>query len=444
MSTLRWTPAFRGLIKDPFVQEEFDRLSAQLRGAFDDHTIEEAEKGLITGQTVDTLPSTDAGDEAQPGIRWLDGPWLLNADGDTAGNAVIRPPIITVDQNDYAPLGIDTCIGMALTSDADRSITGIKIAARQTRLLYILNAGLFNLTLPHESANSQGVHRFGMGATGDTLILPPKRVVWLFYDVAPSDATNARWRLFAIPGIPLENLPGSLTSGFQDVIEGDLAFPPDFDWGGAKLYDGITAAGIGEPAPTLTGAGTPLSTVWGNFRLLSTAAVIGANAGLTSGGSSLVNMQHNPTITFWVYTGGDLSSQRIWIVLTNTALQNTDDLQAVVGAAEYIGFRYSTTSAFATWVAVSSDATGQDVTDTGVPVVVSSVYKLKIRTGPTGSMLFSVNDGVELVVTQRFPQPTTQLFWSLMIFTQVGGARTLGWARTFWKSINKFTVFPYS
>lgn len=421
-SGFRWTPSFRGLLQDPYVQEEFDRLAAQLKAAFDEHTRAEAEKGLDTGATINTLPSTDAGDVPQTGIRWMEGPWLLNADGDLPGKAVIRPPMILSTQNDYAPLGLDTCIGMGLTGDADRTITGIRVAKRQTRLLYVLNAGdTYSFTFPSNDTSSLDIHRFGLGAAGDTLVLPPGRVVWFFYDVVAQ-----LWRLFALPAVAFSGLPG-------EINDTDFDFPVDYDWGGAKCYDGVSAAGLGEPAPTLAGTGSPRSTVYGNFRNLASAAVAGSSAGVDAGGSSLINYQHNPIVTFLIRTGSDISNVRIYATITNTALADTDDLQGISAAAEYVGWRFSTVVPDAQWVAVSSDGVAQAVTQlTGFANAADAIQKLRMRTG-VGGIYFSINNSAEILVSARLPSPTTQLFWTTRVFTQVGVARTLSWSRTFWR-----------
>lgn len=417
-----WVPAFRDLISDSFVNEEFDRLSAQLKAAFSEHTGVEAETGLDTGATVKTLPSDDAGAAPQPGIRWMEGPWLLNADGDLPGKAVIRPPTILSNQNDYAPLGLDTCIGMGLTSDADRTITGIRVATRQTRLLYILNAGTtYSLTFPSDDTGSLDIHRFGLGTAGDTLVLPPGRVVWFFYDVVAQ-----LWRLFALPAVAFSDLPGQINDTAPQ-------FPVDYDWGGAKCYDGVNAAGIGEPAPSLVGTGSPRSTVYGNFRDLTSAAAGGASAGVDSGGSSLINYQHNPLVTFLIRTGSDITNVRIYALITNTALIDTDDLQGSSAAAQYVGWRFSSVIPDSTWVAVSSDGVAQAVTQLpGFAIATSTINKLRMRTG-VGGIYFSINNSAEVLVSARLPASTTQLFWTTRVFTQIASARTLSWSRTFWR-----------
>lgn len=415
-SGFNWEPAFRGLIQDPYVQEEFDRLSAQLKASFDEHSIVEAEQGLINGQAIPTRPSDDAGADAQPGIRWMDGPWLFNADGNIKGTAVIRPPFLNAIENDYAPLGIDTCIGIVLIANGDQTITGIKRAANSTRLLYILNAGTSIITFPDSDARSGAVNQFGLGAPGQTLKLPPGRVVWWFYDV-----WQQVWRLFALPAVDPGDLPGQLAS----------VFPPTYDWGGAKIYDGVNAAGIGEPAPTFAGAGTPVSSIYGNFRSFATAAVIGSSAGVDSGGTSLINLQHHPTFNILLQTGADITNVRIWVLLTNAALADADDLG---GASQYLGFRYSTVAVDGGWVGVSRDAGGvQSVTGPVVAIAPSTYYRLQIRYDGT-SMYFSVNGGAEGSKTVNAPALGTQLFWTARVFTQVGGVRTLSWARTWWRS----------
>lgn len=228
MTGPRWTPQFREVIQDPNVVEEFDRLASVLNAALAGQTTFDAESGLDTGQTVNTRPISDSG-AADFAIRWLKGPWLLNSDGDVGGQAVIRPPQITSNQDNYAPDGIDTAIGLELTSDAARTITGLRIQAQQRRLLFILNRGSFNITFPHNNSGSTASQRFGLGATGESFVLTPGRLVWFFYDVS-----GQLWRFFALPAVSPGSLPSSLGAS----------------WG---LIGSVTASGASHDFADLSG-----------------------------------------------------------------------------------------------------------------------------------------------------------------------------------------------
>ena len=211
---MSYTVAQRDLIQDANVIVELDRIAAvtkRLQASIEalggGKSTFDAEAGLDTGKLVNTRPIADDG-QLDKAIRWLIGPWLLNADGDVTGDAVLRPPQLTANRDNYAPIGIDTTIGLELDSDAARTITGIRVAKRQRRLLFVLNRGSFDLTFPHENTGSIAAHRFSIGTSGESLVLPASRMVWFYYDVAAE-----RWRLFALPPVAPANLPTSLLAG---------------------------------------------------------------------------------------------------------------------------------------------------------------------------------------------------------------------------------------
>lgn len=210
---MSYTVGLRDLIQDPYVTQELDRIAAALqavdasiRGIGGGQSTRDAEAGLDTGKQVNTRPIADDG-QLDNAIRWLKGPWLLNADGNVKGDAVLRPPQLTGDANDYAPVGMDTCIGLELDSTTTVTLTGLKIAKIQRRIVFLLNKGQSTISLAHESTSSLAQHRFSFGDSGETLAIPAGRVIWFFYDT-----DVARWRLFALPAIDPANLPASLVS----------------------------------------------------------------------------------------------------------------------------------------------------------------------------------------------------------------------------------------
>lgn len=211
---MSYTVAQRDLIQDPNVIVELDRIAAvtkRLQASIEalggGQSTRDAEAGLDTGKQINTRPVADDG-QVDKAIRWLIGPWLLGPDGNVLSDAVIRPPQITSTQDNYAPIGIDTAIGVELTSDAARIITGFRIAKRQRRLFFTLNGGSFNFTFPHENTGSIAAHRFSFSAAGESLILPPSYLAWWFYNVRAD-----RWNLFSLPAVAPANLPTSLLAG---------------------------------------------------------------------------------------------------------------------------------------------------------------------------------------------------------------------------------------
>lgn len=428
-----YTVAERNAITDPAVLAELDRVSAvtkaldaQLQslggnqGASDLSPLA-AETGLITGKLVNTLP-VDAAGKIDNTRRWLMGPWLLNADGNMPGDAVIRPPQILGNQDNYAPDGMDTCIGLELNGATDIIFSGLRTAAVQRRLIFILNTGLFNFIFQNESANSVAQNRIGLGAGSDTLTLPPGRIVWWYFD-----AWASRWRLFALPAVPSADLPASI----QPIIT-PTAFPPAYGWFGSRV-DGTSGVlgGVGE-ADTAIGGVYRNSTV-GVGRDLTTAAAPGAAQGINTGGGAQVELQNDPTWDVLIRTGPAITNIRLWILLTNGIPTDADDLG---GGTAYVGFRYSTVVPDAGWVGIMRDGAAQTVGGSPIALAVSTVYHL--RMAKSGSAIsFSVN-GVALggLTSPGGAFETSQLFWALRWFTQDGVAKTI----TFYQHSVKFGI----
>ncbi len=402
-----YTVALDALITDKSVVEELRRIQAAFAGLSTLPTRADAEAGLDTGAQVNTLPIDDAG-RTDAAVRWLKGPWLLNADGDAPGIAVIRPPTIAADQNNYAPLGIDTAIGMELMSSAAVTLTGIRSAKLQRRLLFIENRGQFTISIAQNSANSLDANRFGFGDPGELLAIPSRRVVWFYYDTF-----DERWRLFALPAIDPNNLPASLKAA--------LTFPPEYEWFGSRFNgNSATLAGIGE-ADIITVGGTLRKETKGIGRDFSTAAAPGAGNGINSGGSAQVCPQNDPTWTVLIRTGASIADIRIWVILTNTVSTDADNLG---GGSAYIGFRYSTVASDPGWVGVMRDGGTQSVTGIVAAIATDTMYKLKVRKSG-GTVYFSVNGGAEVSSSANVPAAATELAWDIRWFAQAAAAKTV-------------------
>lgn len=410
---MSWVPAFRDLIKDSAVKEEFDRLAKFFKAAKIGVNIGDAEGGLDDGNTILTRPTDDAGGAAS-GQRWLIGPWLLGPEGNVTNNAVLRPPTITTTQNNYAPIGIDTCVGLELESSAAVTITGIRVAARQRRLLKILNRGNFTITFPHNSSGSIAAHRFGFGAAGESVALPSGRAVWLDYDVG-----SELWRLFALPPVPFSGLPPSLID----------AFPPIRNWWTIRAEpnpSGDAIVGVGITAPGTTGTLASNSQTDSTYVSFTSGAVIGNSAGWFAERRAC-QPQHDPTLVVYVRTGSTLAAVRIFVGFNNQAagFSDTDTLTATDSCC----FRYSTVASDPGWVGLTNDGVG-DATITGLvaAIAVDTNYKLKIRKSGT-SVFFSVNDGTEVEATADLPAATATLGVGARLYTQAGVAKAFSFSR---------------
>ena len=131
------------------------------------------------------------------GLRFLAGPWLFNADGNATssdGDAAVRTAQITADQNDYAPLGMAKAVIIEIESDAARTITGLMIAARQRRMLWVMNRGNFSITWAHNSSSSAAVNRIAHASSADYEQRSGEVVAFLY------DVGSRVWRSWAVGG----------------------------------------------------------------------------------------------------------------------------------------------------------------------------------------------------------------------------------------------------
>ena len=140
--------------------------------------------GGHTNVTAETL--------AVDGATEFGGPWTKPQ------AAVITPPQITADQNDYRPRFLETAIWLRLSTDASRTITGIHRSLESGldafRWLCIANIGNFDIVLSHNDVLSQSRNRFGCPG-GVDLTIQTSECVWLWYD-----NNSANWRVVAGSG----------------------------------------------------------------------------------------------------------------------------------------------------------------------------------------------------------------------------------------------------
>jgi hypothetical protein len=80
------------------------------------------------------------------------------------GDALIAP-IITSTQNNYAPIGLQETIVLDISSDANRTITGIEAPNPiGTRVLYVFNIGTNNIVFKDNDSGSLPANRILLGA----------------------------------------------------------------------------------------------------------------------------------------------------------------------------------------------------------------------------------------------------------------------------------------
>jgi hypothetical protein len=155
------------------LEDEFDQMMGEISAGFGtEHDVASGAHNAVTVQSLAARSGLDTESVIQviSGLRYTKGPWLIGAagQGTATGNGFIVPPTLTANVNNYAPSGIDTAIGIILSPQTDnRSITGIKIAASEYRILFLTNVSSNYVILKSESTSSRDIHRFRMGGRGD-------------------------------------------------------------------------------------------------------------------------------------------------------------------------------------------------------------------------------------------------------------------------------------
>ena len=89
----------------------------------------------------------------------------------------LYPPIITVDEDDYNPTGLDTAAVVYLQASANISLTGLE-AGQDGRVIFMSNVGTKQIKLESNNANSLAPNRFLLNVD---LILKPSNGVTLLY-----------------------------------------------------------------------------------------------------------------------------------------------------------------------------------------------------------------------------------------------------------------------
>lgn len=126
-------------------------------------------------------PSSGAVMDINAGIHFGAGPVTFDDVGNNNGETIVRPPLIASSQDNYAPAGIDTALGLDLESSGAINITGIRAFQLQRRLLIITNIGNSNITLKHNTT-SVASYRFGFPGGAD-IVLASTECIILFYNV---------------------------------------------------------------------------------------------------------------------------------------------------------------------------------------------------------------------------------------------------------------------
>jgi len=149
----------------------------------------------------------------------------------------------------------------------------------------------------------------------------------------------------------------------------------------------------------------------GNWYRISTEATLDTSSRLTGQYSETV-LPQNPTWVCRFKTYSGLTNMRIFVGLAS-ALKTTNNDTA---PTEFIGIRYSSVVG-ANWYVCARDGTTQSNTDSGVVVVASTVYTLKIVIMGGNSAVVYLNGVLLGTFNTNLPQAATTLGPYLQIFT---------------------------
>lgn len=184
-----------------------------------------------------------------------------------------------------------------------------------------------------------------------------------------------------------------------------------------------TIYGIGVANPTIANTPSFLIDATGVYTSLPTTNVSGNLGGFISTTFTILRPDHDATVEFLIKTEASLVTQRIWAGVVDADITNVDTLAA---GRKFVGWRYSTVAGDTGWRPILHDGTTQDTGTAIGTVVADTQYKLKFRIDSANSrVFFSVNDGVETILTTNFPAATTSLGVVCRIITQSAAIRTL-------------------
>ena len=258
---------------------------------------------------------------------------------------IITPPQITATANNYEPAGFSGASVLRLTSDASRSITGLK-ASSSGRVVVLANVGSNDITLADESASSLAENRFAIAATGlSVYTIAPDDIVIVQYD-----RTSQRWRFWTNPYRDYAVARG-LIEAKGDLLVGTSAGNLDNLTVGAN--DTILMADSGQTTGLKwVASGTPSTQAFGDA----------AAEGTTDGYARTDHKHGMPASPSSITTKYKASDET---VNNSDVLQNDNDIALAVGASEiwafYVQLFYSSATAtpdFKFDWAIPSGATG--------------------------------------------------------------------------------------
>lgn len=195
-----------------------------------------------------------------------------------------------------------------------------------------------------------------------------------------------------------------------------------------SVIGGTTVDSSGIAAPSLSGtaanADNPL--LCGAVSL-TTAASIGATAGVVPASFGQCYGAWQPMFWTRIVTGATLTSVRLWAGMFSA------DPSAVSSPTgiHVAGFRYDTAVDGTTWRCVTSAASGSPtVATSGTTVAASTMYDLRVEWNHTNSKIrFLINDVVVAIVTATMPTYNQGLAPGVWVTALAASARVVSFSR---------------
>lgn len=225
---------------------------------------------------------------------------------------------------------------------------------------------------------------------------------------------NATGQITSASNVPISN------SAVPDFDPNQIIGVAEYVWDAASTLSPTT---MNMSAVTGTGAGAGVTTnhsAQGSYNLYQSGNTVTNLAGWTqlSAASTQLQLQDQPVFRMKIWTGSAITSQRLWAGFT-TMISAANLATDTPGASGFHAamFRYSTVPGTpdTTFKAVTSNAVGDTITDTGITVVASTRYRLRIDVADTANIKFYIND--VLVATNSATLPSTTTGMSLVSVT---------------------------
>lgn len=178
--------------------------------------------------------------------------------GSIITGGVITPTILSTNQNNYDPAGLDTCSIIRVSSTTPVSLTGLQRGVNGRRIV-IVNVGSFKISLVTESAGSTADNRFNLGGINANLVAGS--TIAIIYD-----GVISRWRISGSAGGAASSSGGLIQTVWKEVTTDTSTSVETWPTANTTIR---TATAL--PVATLPVNSTATFPATGKIRLLNTA-----------------------------------------------------------------------------------------------------------------------------------------------------------------------------